>query len=149
MPTNLIQLIYASAAAKPFAPAELRELLSLARTKNQRLDVTGMLLYHEGSFLQVLEGLPGAVNPLFETIGKDKRHDQVLMLLRREVEERNFAEWSMGFADVTLKSKSLPGFRDYFNTHNSFLDLQGDRETVERVLDGFRDGRWRQFIEAE
>jgi len=43
----------------------------------------------------------------------------------------------------------LPGFRDYFKTHASFLDLQGDRKTVERVLDGFHDGLWRQYIEAE
>jgi len=53
---KLIQLIYVSAATNRFNPAELRELLRLARLKNQQLDVTGMLLYHEGSFLQVLEG---------------------------------------------------------------------------------------------
>jgi hypothetical protein len=146
---NLIQLIYVSAALKPFTPAELRELLGQARAKNQRLDVTGMLLYHQGSFLQMLEGPAATVNALFETIGKDKRHDKVLMLFRREVEARNFGEWSMGFTDIAAQSSSLPGFRDYFKTHSSFLDLQGDRETVGRIVDGFRDGQWRQFMEAK
>ena len=146
---KLIQLIYVSAALKLFAPAELRELLRLARIKNQRLDVTGMLLYHQGSFLQVLEGPAAAVNPLLETIGADQRHHKLMLLLRREIEARNFADWKMGFVDVAAQSESLPGFRDYFKAHSSFLDLQGDRETVERILDGFRDGRWRQFLEAE
>jgi hypothetical protein len=146
---KLIQLIYASAALKLFAPAELRELLRLARIKNQRLGVTGMLLYHQGSFLQVLEGPVSAVNPLLETIGKDQRHDKLMLLLRREIEARNFADWKMGFVDVAAQSQALPGFRDYFKSHSSFLDLLGEPKTVERVVDGFRDGQWRQYIAAE
>ena len=146
---KLIQLIYVSAALKLFAPAELRELLRLARIKNQRLDVTGMLLYHQGSFLQVLEGPAAAVNPLLETIGADPRHDQLMLLLRREIEARNFADWKMGFVDVAAQAQALPGFRDYFKSHSSFMDLMGEPQTVERVVDGFRDGQWRQYIAAE
>jgi len=146
---KLIQLIYASAATKLFTPAELRELLRLARIKNQRLDITGMLLYHQGSFLQVLEGPVSAVNLLLTTIEQDRRHDKVMLLLRREIEARNFADWKMGFVDVAAQSQSLPGFRDYFKSNSSFLDLLGDPKAVERVLEGFHDGRWRQYIEAE
>jgi hypothetical protein len=146
---KLIQLIYASAAAKPFTAAELRELLRLARIKNERLNITGMLLYHRGSFLQVLEGPVSAVNPLLDTIEKDKRHDKVMLLLRREIEARNFADWKMGFVDLSARSQALPGFRDYFKSHSSFLELLGEPKTVERVLDGFRDGKWRQYIGGE
>ena len=42
----------------------------------------------------------------------------------------------------------MPGFRDYFNSHSSFLDLLGEPKTVERVVDGFRDGQWWQYIAA-
>jgi hypothetical protein len=146
---KLIQLIYASAAAKPFTPAELRELLRLARLKNERLDITGMLLYHEGSFLQVLEGPVSAVNPLLDTIELDRRHNKVMLLLRREIDARNFADWKMGFVDFAAQSLALPGFRDYFKSHSSFLDLRGEPKTVERVLEGFRDGQWRQYIDGE
>ena len=146
---KLTQLIYVSAAKNLFNPAELRELLRLARIKNQRLGVTGMLLYHEGSFLQVLEGPLSAVEPLLETMNHDKRHQKVMLLLRREIEARNFADWKMGFVDVAVQSQSLPGFRNYFQSHSSFLDLLGDPKTIERVVDGFRDGQWRQYIEAK
>jgi hypothetical protein len=146
---KLIQVIYVSAARHLFNPAELRELLRLARIKNERLEVTGMLLYHEGSFLQVLEGPPSAVNPLLETIDRDQRHQNLMLLLRREIEARNFADWKMGFVEVVAEAKSLPGFRDYFKSHSSFLDLRGDPKTIERIVDGFRDGQWRRYIEAK
>jgi len=146
---KLIQFIYVSAAKNLFSPAELRELLRLARIKNQRLEVTGMLLYHQGSFLQVLEGPPSTVKPLLETIERDQRHQKMMLLLRREIEVRNFADWKMGFVDVAAQSESLPGFRDYFKSHSSFLDLLGDSKTIERVVDGFRDGQWRQHFKAD
>ena len=53
---EVFQLVYASRAAQPFTDAELVELLTRSRQKNDRLDVTGMLLYHDGSFIQALEG---------------------------------------------------------------------------------------------
>jgi hypothetical protein len=146
---NLIQLIYVSAAAKPFTAAELRELLARARAKNERLEVTGMLLYHQGSFLQVLEGPVANVDPLLATIAEDGRHNRFLLLLRREIEARNFGDWKMGFVEVAAQAQALPGFRDYFKSHASFLELQGDPKMVERVLDGFHDGQWRQYIAAD
>ena len=145
---KLIQVIDVSAARNLFYPAELRELLRLARIKNGQIDVTGMLLYHEGSFLQVLEGPPSAVNPLLETIDRDQRHHNLMLLLRREIEALNFADWKMGFVEVATQSKSLPGFRDYFKSHSSFLGLQGDPKTIERIVNGFHAGQWRQYIEA-
>ena len=57
----MFQLIYASAAVKPFTPQELTVLLAKARKKNSSMDISGMLLYHAGSFLQVLEGPDDAV----------------------------------------------------------------------------------------
>jgi len=104
---ELIQVIYVSAARNLFNSTQLRELLRLARIKNEQLDVTGMLLYHEGSFLQVLEGPLPAVNPLLETIDRDQRHQNLMLLLRREIAARNFADWKMEFVEVAAQAKSL------------------------------------------
>jgi hypothetical protein len=62
---KVLQLVYASAAAVPFTIAQLESLLTKARRKNSLCDVTGMLLYHEGSFFQVLEGPEAAVRKVF------------------------------------------------------------------------------------
>ena len=52
----MICLIYASSATKAMSQDELKALLAKARTNNQRDNITGMLLYNDGNFLQVLEG---------------------------------------------------------------------------------------------
>ena len=77
--------------------AELSELLTQAREKNGRLGVTGMLLYRLGAFLQLLEGEPETLQRLYKTIRADARHRNVVTLLDDPTEERNFADWSMGF----------------------------------------------------
>lgn len=64
----MLQFIYASAASATFSPEDLRMLLAKARSRNTLYSVTGMLLYHNGSFLQVLEGPPTSVGIIFDSI---------------------------------------------------------------------------------
>ena len=47
---------------------ELKAILSAARTNNSKKDISGMLVYHAGSFLQVLEGPEDTVTELFGKI---------------------------------------------------------------------------------
>jgi hypothetical protein len=146
---NLVQLIYVSSATKPLTSGELRSLLKLARARNVRRGISGILLYKNGSFLQVIEGEPPAVDELFGKINKDPRHDGVVLLSRREIKEHNFPSWSMGFLAVDeIGSRASPGFNDFFHVGESFLDLTGDTALVHRILDGFRDGKWRQHVET-
>lgn len=139
------QVIYSSAAVAPFSEAELTELLATARVNNGRVGVTGMLLYHEGSFLQALEGDEQVLENLYAKIGKDKRHHRLVALLRRQVEVRHFDHWQMGFASTTALPKNLPGFSEY-------LRLRGDPiesgNAAARLLAAFRDGRFRSYVQT-
>ena len=143
----LIRLVYASAAIKPFTATELSELLLKARTKNSNLGITGLLLYLKSSFFQILEGKEEDVTPLFELIGRDPRHDQMLLLSKTEEEERSFGAWSMGFVDADQAAIRLPGFTKLLDAKASFLDLRGDSKLIAKLIDGFQEGRWRQGIE--
>jgi Sensors of blue-light using FAD len=144
---SLIKMVYVSAATKPFTPADLRDLLLKARTFNSSVGISGLLLYHERSFFQILEGQEEQVTPLFAHIGKDKRHANVLLLSREQVKERNFGAWSMGFVDVDPRTTKLTGFLKLLEAKSSFLELQGDAKLVNRLIDGFQEGKWRQSIE--
>jgi hypothetical protein len=137
------QIIYASAAAVPFGDADLKRLLERARERNAAVDVTGLLVFHEGSFLQVLEGDADAVQTLFARISKDDRHDRVRLVLRRSVEEREFAEWSMGFVRLE-PGANVPGVVDVFRDGRAIDTIaENPGRAVELVL-RFREGRWRQ-----
>ena len=96
--TSLIHLIYCSAATKPFQDSELVDLLDGARFINDRLGITGMLLYDQGSFFQILEGPPKDVDQLYTEITKDKRHAKVVTIIREPIAKRSFADWTMGFS---------------------------------------------------
>ncbi len=91
------QLIYGSTAPKPFTGLELAELLRRAREKNGRLGVTGMLLYHDSSFLQILEGLRSDVETVYALIAQDKRHSGAVVYSRSDVAAREFPDWGMAF----------------------------------------------------
>jgi hypothetical protein len=90
-------ILYASTARRLYTDADLTALLATARRNNAQHDITGMLLYGGGSFLQVLEGPEAAVRERFARIAADRAHKNVDVLLENVVEARLFGEWSMGF----------------------------------------------------
>jgi len=94
----LMRLIYASEASQPFGPGEFDALLASARRGNTRRSLTGLLVFDHRTFLQVLEGEAERVSEVFCRIAADPRHRRVLILEAREVAERLFGDWSMGFA---------------------------------------------------
>lgn len=145
----MIQLVYISAAAVPFDEASLDALLDVSRRNNEAADITGLLVFHEGSFLQVLEGEPEAVMPLFDKIGADRRHAKVTKLLARTIERREFGDWRMGFVrNDPRHRKDPPGFARFMEEGLASTSVAPDADRVRRVLEQFRDRQWRQRIEG-
>lgn len=143
----LTQIAYASAATEPFPPDRLADLLRVARQKNAAAGVTGMLLYLNGSFFQVIEGPAPVVDALVGRISADPRHTKVRVLLQEPVAERTFGAWSMGLGRLDAEQLAgEDGLNDFFANGNSFFDLEPGR--AKQLLVGFRGGRWRQAIEG-
>lgn len=120
----LVNLVYISSAIRLMTDAELSELLLKSRQNNDRVGVTGMLLYKDGNFMQVLEGEELEVATVHARIMEDIRHKDILTLLRDPIDARNFGEWSMAFQNVDLLGDAErnafspfmnePFTRDYF-----------------------------------
>ncbi len=107
----LSQLIYASTAVHPQSEADLIHILKNARDKNLQHAVTGMLIYRDGIFLQVIEGAFEDVDLIWQVIQDDKRHTNILVVLEQEIKARDFPEWSMGFCNASgLSAAKLPGY---------------------------------------
>ncbi len=143
---SFLELVYFSAETQAFGPQELEELLAKARMTNRRLGVSGVLLYHLGSFLQVLEGEPQVVEELFHRIAGDPRHDRCRVLLRREVESRSFANWSMGYYRPQPTEQAPPGFVRFMEQHGE-PDGRLAGDSVIKTLLAFKAGRWRASIQ--
>ncbi len=91
------QLLYASNTHRDVSDALLEEILAVSRRNNAACQVTGILLYSEGCFMQVLEGEDAAVAGTFARIRADKRHWNTMIMLDRDA-PRAFGAWSMGLA---------------------------------------------------
>jgi hypothetical protein len=141
---SLEHIIYASVATQHFGSSELAELLQKSRTSNERVALTGMLLHcdSDGSFFQVLEGEPAALDQLFQKILMDKRHSHVTLIIREPIAKRSFAEWSMGFSGVSqAQLRKIPGLNDFFRKGSSFTELDAGR--AKNLLIAFSEGYWR------
>ena len=107
---------YVSSAVTLFSDAELEALLATSRANNQKVDVTGILLYKDGNFMQVLEGPKESVQSVLKRIEGDQRHRGVIRLFEQEKEERDFGEWSMGFKRLhSNDGKNAPGQNDFLS----------------------------------
>jgi len=143
-----VQLVYMSAGTRQFGSAELTALLTKARQKNESLNVSGMLVYHGGSFLQVLEGSETVVDSLYDRIAKDDRHTKCSLLLRSYIDRRSFGDWSMGFVNTKLlAANSMPGFSDFFSHRFSSETFADDPSTAHKLLLAFRDGQYRRKVD--
>ncbi|MDX1991186.1 MAG: BLUF domain-containing protein [bacterium] len=112
----LASLVYVSFASHDLSDDELRDILTVARDNNKTLNVTGMLLYRDRFFIQVLEGEKEVVRSLFAHIGKDPRHHYVKLVCVDDIDKRSFGEWSMGFNKLGHEAlAALPGYSDFLS----------------------------------
>src|SRR4051812_26378365 len=97
---SLIHLVFVSSATPPFSQADLLALLEISCCNNEAVGITGMLLYRDGNFMQVLEGEESAVTATHDRISRDRRHDGLITMLKGPIAKRNFGDWSMGFRNL-------------------------------------------------
>lgn len=96
-------IIYLSWATVPFTNAQLQNLLTLARQRNTELAVTGILLYGNERFVQVLEGEESIIREMYAHIRRDTRHSNILTFANKPVAQRAFMEWAMAFQPLSLQ----------------------------------------------
>src|ERR1700744_3482092 len=128
-------LIYISSATDLMTEAELSALLPEIRERNKTLHVTGLLIYCEGTFIQVIEGEAVTVNKLFKTISKDKRHRNIIVLAEDSLETRNFPDWSMAF--TTVNTEECEKLEGYINPHNPNFIKSDNPHTAITILKTF------------
>ena len=95
----MFALVYRSKAIPGFGRVQIQEMLEKARPYNSEQGISGCLLFHEGEFLQYLEGNQIRVLELFDKIKKDPRHTDIDLISHGERPDRWFKGWEMAFED--------------------------------------------------
>ncbi len=111
------QLIYASKAVDSLCENDLIAILTTARKFNQLSYITGMLIYHHGFFLQIIEGEKAdIINLFYSQITNDKRHHNISVFHEGYALKREFPNWQMGFYGTTgHENYSLLAITDFKN----------------------------------
>ena len=103
-----------SSCKNDVTPKELNELFSKTMQNNKNQGVTGILIFKNNLFFQILEGQKETLAQLFTKIIEDSRHSHIIKIIDHAIEERAFNDYETGFEiiDNTEKIKKL---KQYIN----------------------------------
>ena len=96
----MFYLIYVSHAADGLKSSDLHDILNKAHQVNANLGITGLLLYKNKRFMQLIEGQEDTVRGLYQKILQDPRHRDLIVLQEDTEPERQFPGWSMAFRNL-------------------------------------------------
>ncbi|WP_156357302.1 BLUF domain-containing protein [Frigoribacterium sp. Leaf263] len=135
----IVSLTYMSTASTPFDSERMAGLLQQSRENNGRRGLTGMLLYKNGRFMQVLEGAEKDVRERYAVIAADPRHTDLTTLVDESIERRRFPQWSMGVPEpLDADLREAPGYDSFFETPSRRFDIREDSSRAQLLLEWFR-----------
>ncbi len=95
---------YVSTVSPYLSDSDIEELMDYVKIHNNFLNITGILIYADGNFFQVLEGEEDTIKILFERIRKDPRHYNVIKILDNHIEDNSFSEYHSSFTIISDRS---------------------------------------------
>jgi hypothetical protein len=136
-------IVYFSFSVNPFTKEDINTILEQSRRNNPAHNITGMLLYLNGSVIQVLEGGQEAIENLFNKIKLDTRHCNVTQVFSRPIIGRIFADWSMGYETVT--AQELENIKEIVNIYtDERLAVEAGQNIVLKMIKLFYESNRRQ-----
>lgn len=130
-------ICYLSTSEVYITDKDIDEIFDVSTKYNSENSITGLLIYNQRNFFQVLEGREQLVDELFSKIQKDNRHKHIIVIEDAIIQQRFFGHYENGF--VTMKhvrsSENLkkyldkmsisdaPSYKKIFNVINNFLKV--------------------------
>ena len=121
-------------------PLNLAEILGASARNNRRDEITGVLAYAEGTFIQAIEGQPQAVDALMARLRSDSRHTDLRVLGEEVGVKRAFPVWVMETPKMRadrakLLSRLVEGCGgSYGSALRMMLDLAAEQEDHRRRI---------------
>jgi hypothetical protein len=104
---TMIQILYSSTFTGHDHQKSIDEILLKSRKNNQVNNLSGILLFRNGDFLQLIEGEKINVYYTLKKIRDDQRHMNMKMLYEGEIQKRIFEGWQMAFKFEKDKNPEL------------------------------------------
>ncbi|QWD60496.1 BLUF domain-containing protein [Polynucleobacter sp. MWH-UH35A] len=109
---DLVELSYLSEAVSDMSFLGLMRLLESARAFNQKNGISGILLYDNQQFGQIIEGERASVMKAWKRIQDDKRHHRIELLEIKEISEKSYSDWLLRFYGGESLVRDYPALAD-------------------------------------
>ena len=133
--SNLRCIIYLSSATNLMTDAEIEALLVSARNSNAAQNITGVLMYLDGNFVQYIEGPEDNLLKTYNHISSSPKHKDIIKIMDKSIAVRNFPDWLMGSTMITkselFKLKALD-VKERFNNETVIAQFLKTIIDVER-----------------
>lgn len=96
---KIFSLVYVSSASGLYDKDVYKDIALKSDLHNRDHGITGMLLIYNETIIQFLEGHEIEVKTLYSRIEKDTRHKGPIVVSTRDLDAREFSEWSMGYKE--------------------------------------------------
>ena len=117
--TKLMQVLYTSRLVDSDPAGTIEDILKVGRKNNELNDISGILLFRNGEFLQLLEGEKLNIYYTLKKIRDDRRHAGIIILHDAEIKTKIFDKWSMAFkAEKEENKETNERFSDLLKTDN-------------------------------
>lgn len=128
---------YVSTASEQLTETEIKKTLEFSKNWNTDHDITGILLFSEGNFFQVLEGDKELLQNLFERIKSDSRHYNVMRIFGKEIDNAKFTGYAANFitVDSQFTEKDFGRYLSKIATLNPAIQT-----SVKYILKNFSEG---------
>ena len=130
----LSQLVYVSNRKSTCNQSEIDKILASCKKNNPSLNITGVLLFSDTKFIQLVEGEAKVIMDLYDKIKKDPRHSSPMMISYNPISEKSFPSWHMGSKNIVKNEVNFKTdiSKDDKAIFNSILN--GKEENGQKVL---------------
>lgn len=141
---NLYRLLYKSRAVTLMGDSELSALAKQARFNNLIHQVSGLLVYSNQRFYQVLEGSNDHIDFIYKKIEKDPRHTHVSLLVKEPIQERTFWRWNLGMVTINENNDIYLQLVDYIN--ENLLLKNANIDDAGFIFEAFSREKFQKYI---
>lgn len=119
---------------------DIFDILNQSRSNNQTLGLTGMLLYSDGIYCQLIEGESENIDFIIDRIFKDNRHSNISIVSDQHVNHRLFEDWEMAFKSLEDgQQPDIEGWSDYLENPEATLKIfQTNKNFILSYLESFK-----------
>lgn len=100
MESSLYTICYVSTANATITSQNVHTVFEGIIDKNLERSITGILLFSQGNFMQIMEGELKELTSLYQSIKDDPRHHHLIEILSSPISNRIFENYQTGFSII-------------------------------------------------